>query len=293
MSEPVRVGLVGAGPWAELAHAPVLAHGPDTTLVAVWARRAEAAQELAAKHGAFAVDRLEDLYDRCDAVAFCVPPAVQAQLAAGAAAAGKALLLEKPIAADLAGAEQLVAEVADAGVPSMLVLTWRYASAVRAFLDQAASFDAYGGRGSFLAAGLLAGPFRTPWRLDAGPLLDLGPHVIDLMDAALGPVTGVRANGRLDRWVVLELEHEGGAVSESALCSHTALAPSRCRAELYGESGVLEIDTSTAVGPAAFATLQAELAAMVRTGRAHALDVGRGLHLQRVIEQATTELTAR
>jgi predicted dehydrogenase len=164
---------------------------------------------------------------------------------------------------------------------------------VRAFLDQAASFDAYGGRGTFLAAGLLAGPFRTPWRLAAGPLLDLGPHVVDLMDAALGPVVGVRANGRLDRWVVLELEHEGGAVSESALCSHTALPRARCGAALYGESGVLEVDTSTAVGPAAFATLQAELAAMVRSGAAHALDVGRGLHLQRVIEQATAALAPR
>ncbi|HPJ19491.1 MAG TPA: gfo/Idh/MocA family oxidoreductase, partial [Actinomycetota bacterium] len=36
---PVRVGLVGAGPWAEILHAPMLAAGPETTLAVVYARR--------------------------------------------------------------------------------------------------------------------------------------------------------------------------------------------------------------------------------------------------------------
>ncbi|MFE6133357.1 gfo/Idh/MocA family oxidoreductase, partial [Streptomyces sp. NPDC056437] len=38
---PVRVGLVGAGPWARAMHARMLAAGPETTLTAVWARRPE------------------------------------------------------------------------------------------------------------------------------------------------------------------------------------------------------------------------------------------------------------
>jgi hypothetical protein len=36
---PVEVGLIGAGPWAQVMHAPVLAAGPETRLAAVWARR--------------------------------------------------------------------------------------------------------------------------------------------------------------------------------------------------------------------------------------------------------------
>ncbi|NEA43746.1 gfo/Idh/MocA family oxidoreductase, partial [Streptomyces sp. SID11385] len=32
---PVRVGLVGAGPWARTMHARVLAAGPETRLTAV------------------------------------------------------------------------------------------------------------------------------------------------------------------------------------------------------------------------------------------------------------------
>ena len=130
---PVRVGLVGGGPWASMVHAPVLAAGPETVLAGVWARRSEQAEQLAARHGTTACASVEELFDRSDAVAFAVPPDVQAPLAVRAARAGKTLLLEKPIAGDLAGAEALAAAVDEAGVPSMVVLSWRYAAAVRDF----------------------------------------------------------------------------------------------------------------------------------------------------------------
>ena len=135
MDEPVRVGLVGAGPWAHMVHAPVLAAGPATTLVGVWARRPDAAAELAAEHGATAFENYDDLVAACEAVAFSVPPDVQVPLAITAARAGRALLLEKPLGLDLDGAERLAGAVADAGAISQVVLTWRYSSAVRAFLD--------------------------------------------------------------------------------------------------------------------------------------------------------------
>src|SRR5215211_6624994 len=107
MVDPVRVGLVGAGPWASLFTAPVLATGPHCTLAAVWARRADAAERLAARHGVTAVTSFEDLLGCCEAVAFAVPPDVQADLAARAATAGMAVLLEKPIGLDLGQAERL------------------------------------------------------------------------------------------------------------------------------------------------------------------------------------------
>jgi predicted dehydrogenase len=281
------VGLVGAGPWAEMVHAPVFAAGPETSLVGIWARRADAAATLAARYGSEPVDRVEDLFERCEAVVFSVPPAVQAPLAIDAARHGRALVLEKPIAADLETAERLAEAVDDSGVPSMVVLTWRYAAAVRAFLAAAASFDAYGGRGEFLAGGLLDGPFRTPWRLEAGPLLDLGPHVIDLLDAALGPVVEVdAAAARAGRWVTLQLGHQDGAISQAVLCSHTPLDPRRAGAQLYGPEGVLEVDCVQAVDPEAFATMRAELATLVRDGGSHPLAAGRGLHLQRIIDRA-------
>ena len=289
-TEPVRVGLVGAGPWATMVHAPVLAAGPETALAGVWARRPEAAGDLAGRHGARAFDRLDDLFEACDAVAFCVPPAVQADLAIRGAAAGKPMLLEKPIARELDAARRLADAVGEAGVPTQLVLSYRYSPAIRAFLAEAADFPAFGGRARFLSGALLGGPFATPWRLSDGALLDLGPHVLDLLDAALGRVTAVRAHGDPRRWTGVLLEHEGGAVSEASMCATTAVNPQLVDVELYGESGILSIDCVSAIGPEAFRVLRGELAEMVRTGRPHPLDVHHGVHLQELLDAAARDL---
>jgi predicted dehydrogenase len=283
---PVRVGLVGAGPWAEMVHAPLIAAGPETVLSAVWARRPEAAAALAERHGARPVTDIAELFEVSDAVAFCVPPDVQATLAIQAARAGKALVLEKPVAGNVADAERLVEAVDASGVPTMVVLSWRYATEVRQFVERARALTPIGARGAFLSGGLLAGPFRTPWRIERGALLDLGPHVIDLVDAAAGPVRAVVAAGGSDRWVSLLLEHDSGIVSEVALSAHTAASPPIAGVEVVTESGIEAVDCSAAVGRESFANLRAELAAMVRTGVAHPLDVHRGLHLQRLIDEA-------
>lgn len=291
MPEPVSVGLVGAGPWATLVHAPVLAGSPHTRLTGVWARRPAAAAELASRHATEPVATFAELLDRCEAVAFAVPPDVQAPLAIEAARAGKHVLLEKPIALDLDSAEQLAAAVHDAGVRSLVVLSWRYASSVREFLSKASTFDAMGGRGVFVSGALLGGMFATPWRLDRGPLPDLGPHVVDLLDAALGRVVDVRAAGNGIDWVEVALTHESGVVSGASLCATSALQPHRAGVELYSRAGVLEIDCTTAVGAEAFATLAEELATSIRDDRPHELDVDRGLHLQRVLASAEAQLT--
>jgi predicted dehydrogenase len=286
----ISVGLVGAGPWARLVHAPMLASGPETRLAGVWARREEAAQELAQRHGATAFAHIDDLLDASEAVAFSVPPAVQAELGVEAASRGKAVLLEKPIAADLDGARRLADAVGEAGVASQVVLTWRYSAAVRSFLHDAAALRPFGGRGSFVSGALLGGMFATPWRLERGALLDLGPHVVDLLDAALGPVADVRAHGTALGWIGLLLDHDGGAVSEASLCATARVEPHVAGVEVVGEQGRAAVDCASAVGPDAFATLRREFADAVTTGRPHALDVWRGLHLQRIIAAAEAQL---
>jgi predicted dehydrogenase len=282
---PLRVGLVGAGPWAALVHAPMIAGHPSTALAGVWARRHAAAEALATANGSVAVDRFDDLLARCDAVAFCVPPDVQAGLAVVAARAGKSVLLEKPIALDLASAQRLADAVGEAGVGSQVLLTWRYTGAVRAFLADATAAEPIGGRGHFLSAAFLGGPFATPWRLEHGPLLDLGPHVIDTLDAALGDIEGVQAHGDPGRWVGLLLEHRSGAVSEVSLSGSVAVEPLRAGVEVYTRGGAIVVDAGTAVGGSTFTTVVDEFVETAR-GAPHALDVHRGLHLQRVLDAA-------
>ena len=97
---PVRVGLAGAGPWAQFVHAPVLAAGPETTLSGVWSRTSAHARELADTHGAATFATLDELIEASDAVACCVAPNAQVDVAIRAAEAGKTLLLEKPLALD-------------------------------------------------------------------------------------------------------------------------------------------------------------------------------------------------
>ena len=291
MTEPLTVGLVGAGPWASMVHAPMFAAGPDTRLAGVWARRPEAAAEVAEANGATAAASIDELFDRCEAVAFAVPPGVQAELGVRAAQAGKALFLEKPIGADAASAERLVEAIEVARVATSVLLSWRYAEPTRSFLAGAADFDAIGAVGRFLSPGLLGGTFATPWRLERGALLDLGPHVFDLLDAALGPVVDVRASGRLDRWISVALDHDSGVTSTALMSGHTAPDHFRSDVELFSTGAVLGVDLAAAVGPESFATACREFVEHVRHGRtSHDLDVHRGLHLQRLIEQAEQQL---
>ncbi|HEV2369431.1 MAG TPA: Gfo/Idh/MocA family oxidoreductase, partial [Acidimicrobiales bacterium] len=193
---PLRVGLVGSGPWAAVFHAPMLAAGPHTILVGIWSRRPQPAADLARQHGARAFDRYEDLLSTCEAVAFAVAPDAQAELAPVAAAAGRHLLLEKPLALDLAGAEALAAAVEKAGVISQVVLTQRYTPVMREFLVRAADIRPEAARcASISGAALAGGMFATPWRLAEGALLDIGPHILDLLQAAVGPITEISADG--------------------------------------------------------------------------------------------------
>ncbi|NEE44109.1 Gfo/Idh/MocA family oxidoreductase, partial [Streptomyces sp. SID8455] len=97
---PLRIGLLGTGPWARNTQAPALAAHPGVELSGVWGRRAEAAETLATAHGTRAYTGeagIDALLERSDAVAFALPPDVQAPLAVRAAEAGCHILMDKPV----------------------------------------------------------------------------------------------------------------------------------------------------------------------------------------------------
>lgn len=289
--DPLAVGLAGAGPWATMVHAPLLAAGPETRLAGVWARRPDAAAALAAAHGVPAFATFDELLDGSHAVACAVPPDVQPGLAVRAAQAGKPLLLEKPLAATAADARRVADAVGEAGVGSLMVLTYRFGEGVRAFLEGAGAFGADGGRAWWVSGAFLGGPFSTsPWRRRHGALLDVGPHVLDLVEAALGPVARVDGTRSSRDWVELVLTHEGGALSGVSLSCRVAIADSRAGVELYGGGGVLEVDLRKDRGPAGLATLRSEFARVARTGEPHPCDVRRGVELQVLIERAEAAL---
>ena len=91
-------GLVGTGHWARATHAPAIVATDGAELVGGVGAPARGGRPLADAHGVRAYDDFDALLDDVDAVAFSVPPDVQAPLATRAARAGKHLLLDKPIA---------------------------------------------------------------------------------------------------------------------------------------------------------------------------------------------------
>ncbi len=210
------------------------------------------------------------------------------------------MLLDKPVGANAAEAEALAAAIDDANAVSQVILTNRYFDSMRSFLDDARALDSYGGRASFFGDGCVAGTyFATPWRIAEGGLLDLGPHVLDGLDAALGRIVAIEAHGDPHRLVLLECEHENGGVSQAALSANSN-QPDGLKVEAYGLDGRCTFDAGafTAEQAAAeFTTAQrrivAEFAAALASGTPHELDVHRGLHLQRLIDEAASQLSKR
>lgn len=289
----LRMGLVGAGQWAHRVHGPGIVAHPRTDLVATWARRPEAAAEVAAIADATPFADFDDMLAQVDAVAFAVPPAVQAPLAARAAAAGKHLVLEKPVAPSVDEAEKLAAAVEQAGVVSIMVLTFRYGLGTRRWLDEVHRIGEWdGGLARWFSGTLLDSTYdRSQWRHDGGALADIGPHVFDLLDAALGQVERVE-HARLTEhgvWHVM-LGHENGRISTATLSMHTPVQPAITDFAVHGPHGVLPFNAS---GDAAerYAVLLDDFTRLVDSGTAeHPLDVRRGLHLQRLLGRVTDQL---
>ena len=288
----LRIGLAGAGPWARGVHAPMLAAGPETELAGVWSRTPEHAAELAAAHGVPAFASYDAMLAAVDAVALAVVPAAQPDLAVAAADAGKALLLEKPLALDVAGAARIAGAVAANGVGSVMLLTYRFADVVRDFLADAQRGTWHGARACFLSGAFLGGAFAGGWRLELGAVLDVGPHILDLVEAALGPVTEVRAQGDPQEWVAIQLLHASGARSEVTLSCASAIEPSRTEVELYGRERSIAVDARAAARAESFARLRAEFAEVARTGGPHPCDAARGLELQRLVERVERALAS-
>jgi len=294
----MRFGLVGTGYWARITHAPALATTPGGSLAAVWGRNAEATRTLAARHGAIAQDDFDAFLDSVDAVAFAVPPHVQAPLAIRAAEAGKHLLLEKPVALSADDADKLVAAVEEAQVASVVFFTWRFNTEIRAWLTDARARGGWAGEGWSGGATIWLGtslqadnPFNTPWRREKGALWDLGPHLVGMLWACLGPVTEVTAVAGKADVAHLVLRHSSGATSTVTTTQSAPEAAAGVTVFVWGEAGrsVMPVDLVDPV--AALRTAATELIAGARTGRVtHPCDVRFGRDITRVLTEAEAQL---
>jgi predicted dehydrogenase len=291
VTEPLAVGLVGAGPWARTMTGPLLAAGPQTRVSGVWSRTAAHARELGLALDAPAHADLDVLLDGCDAVAIAVTPDAQPDLAVRAARAGKTLLLEKPLGETVAQAAAIVDAVAEARVGSLVMLTYRFDPALDDFLAEAARLEPFGGRGCFISGAFLGGPFASGWRLERGAVLDIGPHVLDLLEAALGEIVAVRATGDPLGWVSVNCTHASGATSGASMCCNAA-TDSRTEVEVYSSKGSASYDARRVDHQARADRIRSDLVAVAR-GAAHPASAAHGLHLQELIADIEAQLSER
>ncbi len=288
---PVRIGLLGTGPWAWGAHAPALAAHPRVELAGFWGRRPEAAEQLAAKFGGRAYADADALIHDVDAVAIALPPSLQAEFAARAARFGKGLLLDKPVATTVAGARAVADAVESAGVPSVVFFTMRFDAGAAAWIDrQAATGDWFTGRADWYGAVFSAdaSPYADSlWRREKGGLWDVGPHALSVLLPVLGDVTDVRAAHGPGDLVHLTLRHAGGASSTAVLTLTAPPAGAGVAVEFRGTHGVSALPEGVS-GPATDALARA-VDALV-SGEPHPCDARFGLRVTEILAAAEKAL---
>jgi predicted dehydrogenase len=286
----MRIGLLGTGPWARMVHAPALAAHGTFDLAGVWGRRADAAKELAERHGTRAYDDVDALLADVDAVAVALPPDVQAGLAVRAARAGRHLLLDKPLATTVAQGRAVAEAVREAGVASVVFFTTRFQPEPQAWIaEQAGRGGWFTARAQWLGAVFTSGsPFAdSPWRREKGALWDVGPHALSVLLPVLGGVRRVAAAapGPHDT-VHLVLEHDGGASSTLTLSLTAPPAAAGAEVELRGEAGVAVLPDGADDARAAFARAADALYAAAADGRPHPCDASFALRVTETLAAA-------
>jgi predicted dehydrogenase len=286
---PLRFGLVGTGYWARETHAPAITAAPEADLVAVWGRDVGAATSLATTVGATAYADFDDFLAQVDAVCFAVPPHVQAELAVRAAGAGRHLLLEKPVALDLARGRALLAAVREHDVAAVVFFTHLFTPAVRTWFDEVGVQGPWsGGQAVWLGSALTDdNPFNTPWRREHGGLWDVGPHAVAALTRTLGPITSVTVDRGEPDLTFLVLHHENGATSSATLTLSAPDAADGFSLQLWGAAGRSDLPIDEVDSTDALTVAVTELTEMARTGRReHPSDLPFGLAVQHVLDRA-------
>jgi len=130
----VKVGVLGAGAWAEFAHCPGYKRDPRCDLVAIADPIIERAQAFADKFGIPQVyGSHAELIARedIDLIDVCTPSATHFELSWAALEAGKHVLCEKPVAYDFKETRRAAALAKAKGVKTKLGFTFRYSPAMQ------------------------------------------------------------------------------------------------------------------------------------------------------------------
>ena len=261
----IRIGLVGAGLIGG-AHSAVLRTIADAMpgqieLTAVAEPSAERRELFVALYGyRQAVADVHALLDRADvdAVFVCTPTGAHAEVVNAAAAAGKHLFCEKPLAMSHAQAVEMLAAVRRAGVRAQIGLVLRFSAVYTVMRDLLRTTDA-GDPVAVLFRDDQVFPIRgvhhTAWRRDrtltaGGTLIEHGVHDLDLLTWFFGPIARLRAwqqnragHAGVEDYVAAEIEFASGLRAHLVTLWHDMLQrPSNRRLEIFCQRGFFASD---------------------------------------------------
>jgi predicted dehydrogenase len=236
------VGVLGVGALGQ-HHARHLTGLSHVRLVGVYDLDPTRAAKIAGELGTLAFRDMDELLGQVEAVTVAVPTQVHAEVGLRALRHGVPVLMEKPLAATLAEADELIAEASRRQVQLQVGHIERYNRAIRAaeaYLD-----------GPRYIESLRLAPFQ-PRGTDVAVVLDLMIHDLDLVLHLTGSVaTEVRASGlpvlspHLDI-ANARVEFANGAV---ALATASRVARERVRRlRLFQPNGYFSLDLATGGG---------------------------------------------
>lgn len=259
----IGFGVVGCGVVADY-HIGAIIETPGARLVAVSDVIEARVREVAQQHGVTAYVGHEEMVQSpdVDVVCICTPSGLRIPIATDAVAAGKHLVIEKPIDVSLENADQIIGAAQEAGVELMCIFQLRYGAAVTQVREAVRA-----GRLGTVTLGdayikwfrpqeyYESAAWRGTWAMEGGgALMTQGIHTVDLLQWIMGPVKRVSARmGALvhdievEDTLVATLEYESGAlgVVEATTTCHPGMP---ARLEFSGSRGtvIVEADRITA-----------------------------------------------
>lgn len=185
MSDRVRVAVIGVGDFGR-NHARVYAALEEAELVGVFDTDRARAEAVAEEFGTRALGNLEEVAERAQAASVAVPTVEHARTGTWLLDRGLDVLVEKPMAANLAEAEQLIGAAAQGQRILQIGHVERFNPAVVAagkVVERPLFFEVH-----------RLGVF-TPRSLDVDVVYDVMIHDLDILLALAGPVREVKAVG--------------------------------------------------------------------------------------------------
>lgn len=291
---PLRFGLVGTGSWANSTYGVALSLKANADFAGVWGRNPGKTRDFAAKFGVRAYRSFEALTKDVDAVAFAVPPDVQAELASRAATAGVHILLEKPAALRPQASLRLEQAVQASGVACLTFFTLRFDEHQRSWLDGIVAGGAWLGAWTlWLSSAMLPGGAASgsSWRAHKGALWDVGPHALSMVVPVLGPVDAVCGHSGERGLVHVVMTHRSGATSTMSLTLSAPELAGRVDLGFWGSRGTELMPVSSIPYSQTLGHALRELAALARDEkRLHPCDMRLSRHVVDALYAAETAI---